>query len=121
MRYTAWRAFKMIKHSALHAMYCQQCKLSLSLICCLQAAQQRDSITQLELQKRQLEIEAKQEARDKILHDLGAVACHSCIYAICNLHLLPMLSSEGSLTSRQLTLCMQQDKSFGIKDLSTEE
>lgn len=40
------------------------------------AAQQRDGITQLELQRRQLEIEAYQEARDKILHDIGQVIRH---------------------------------------------
>lgn len=60
-------------------MSCQQCKLSLSLICCLQAVKQRDSINQLELQKRQLEIEAKQEAREKILHDIGTLACQISI------------------------------------------
>ena len=37
----------------------------------IQAAKQRDSITQLELQKRQLEFEADQEARKKIVHDIG--------------------------------------------------
>ena len=37
----------------------------------MQAAQQRDAITQLELDKRRLEIEAHQEAYDNIMHDIG--------------------------------------------------
>lgn len=37
----------------------------------MQAAQQRDAITQLELDKRRLEIEAQEEAYNSILHDIG--------------------------------------------------
>lgn len=38
-----------------------------------QAAQQRDAITQLELDRRRLELEAQQEAYESIVHDIGKV------------------------------------------------
>ena len=73
----------------------------------VQAAQQRDAITQLELDKRRLEIEAYQEAYDNIVHDIG----QQLFLSACSLHAqLPLLHMQACTTvcacdSRHISDC----------------
>lgn len=87
-----------------------------------QAAQQRDAITLLELDKRRLEIEAQKEAYDNIMHDIGQQGMfHSAFTYTIDICILPhcynLLHRARDLYE---CVCQLQARSYGIESIRIE-